>query len=504
MDAMDAALTKVIHCGNYPPTDLQSQEIRRMLAAMNSEVSHLDTTILKLSLVLSELQCQRLTAHKAAMAVQGALSPIRRIPPEIVSHIFVLCRNNSMRSRYSIANPRNAPIVLGQVSSRWRSICHGTPLLWDQFHLTAGSGIHLPHAETLLARSTNFPLSVRVTRSHPASRLALDPEPVLGLCLGLHARLKAITLDIRPSHLSPPHNLHQNTVFPILTSLQITFVDTDGGPDIASALSTFSKAPCLRTVSLKSNCPPQDSHSLTDTLPWSQLTELALQVLFSLRDAQIILSLCPRLQTARISDCIWSADSVERPVQLPELQVFSFRLRDSRAPTAFFEAFSFPNLQDLVIDAYGWSPLILPELYDRSTFRLGRLVLRKCSMPSNDLLELLRRFPTLRELTLHLCWLDVEFSNIFTIDPGSTSHRLTLPHLQRLCVNDFADIFEGTSVADMAESLCLHRRKPASAFPALRSVVLSLQGRKFDRDVERRLAAACSTGLIVDRSERTE
>ncbi|KAJ6471654.1 hypothetical protein C8R47DRAFT_746465 [Mycena vitilis] len=157
---------------------------------------------------------------------------------------------------------------------------------------------------------------------------------------------------------------------------------------------------------------------------------------------------------------------------------------------------------DFVIDAYEWSPHILLELCDRSHFKLRRLVLKKCSMPSNHLLELLRRLPTLRELTLHLCWLDIEFPKIFTVDPDSTSHCLTLPHLQLLTVNDFADIFEGTSAADMAESLCLNRGKPASAFPALRSVALSLQGKKYDWDVERRLAAACRSGLIEDILER--
>ncbi|KAJ7670744.1 hypothetical protein DFH06DRAFT_1468507 [Mycena polygramma] len=448
---MDPTLTTVIH-GNSPPTDLQLRDIRSMLATNQAELVQLDATILAVSLILSELESQKFNLRKIVDTLLGALSPIRRIPPEILSAVFLLSRDNSLESDYYfIADPREAPIVLGQVSSGWRSICHGTPLLWDNISLVSVLAMpKLPYIQKLLDRSHNLPVS--------------------------------------------------REVFPILTSLDIILADPEGQPDVASALSAFSNAPCLKHVSLISHCIPRHSRSLVDSLPWAQLTELLLYMPVSLRDVRIILTLARRLQKARISDSTWSDDSVERTVELSDLQTFHFHLENDEfvAPTEFFGAFSFPSLRDLDIRADLWAPNILRNLLDRSQFKLEHLALSDFLISSDELLEVLRRLPALQELTLVACGTDVDLPKMFTVDPTSASHRLALPHLRRLCMSEFADIFEGTSAADMAESLCLHRGQPTSAFPALQSVFLSLHGEKFHNDVERRLAAACSTGLIYD------
>ncbi|KAJ7670733.1 hypothetical protein DFH06DRAFT_141185 [Mycena polygramma] len=157
---MDPTLATVIH-GNSPPTDLQLRDIRSMLAASQAELVKLDATIFAVSLVLLELESQKSNRRKTVDALLGALSPIRRIPPEILSAVFLLCRNNSLQlDDYSIADPREAPIVLGQVSSGWRSICHGTPLLWDNISLVSVLAMpKLPYTQKLLDRSHNLPVA---------------------------------------------------------------------------------------------------------------------------------------------------------------------------------------------------------------------------------------------------------------------------------------------------------------------------------------------------------
>ncbi|KAJ7670738.1 hypothetical protein DFH06DRAFT_141250 [Mycena polygramma] len=488
--------------------DLQLRDIRSMLATNQAELVQLDATILAVSLILSELESQKSNLRNIVDALLGALSPIRRIPPEILSAVFLLSRDNSLESDYYfIADPREAPIVLGQVSSGWRSICHGTPLLWDNISLVSVLPMpKLPYIQKLLDRSHNLPVSVRLATPYKDMLrncpMELPPEPAVALLMGLHGRLRTVTLEIPTSNLLPPYNLHQREVFPILTSLDIILADPEGQPDVASALSAFSNAPCLKHVSLISHCIPRHSRSLVDSLPWAQLTELLLYMPVSLRDVQIILTLARRLQKARISDSTWSDDSVERTVELSDLRTFHFHLENDHeehvAPADFFGAFSFPSLRDLDIRADLLASNILSNLLDRSQFKLERLALSDFLISSDELLEVLRRLPTLQELTLVACGIDVDLPKMFTVDPSSASHRLTLPHLRRLCLSEFAEIFEGTSAADMAESLCLHRGQPTSAFPALQSVFLSLHGEKFHNDVERRLAAACSTGLIYD------
>ncbi|KAJ7670746.1 hypothetical protein DFH06DRAFT_141391 [Mycena polygramma] len=506
---MDPAIVKLIG-SNLPPTDLQLREMRCTLDSSRAELLDLEQTVLKVSLILSELECQRSIRRKAVEALLGALSPIRRIPTEILSTIFLRCRDNSLRSwTYCIADSREAPMVLGQVSSRWRSVCHGTPLLWDRVCLMSGYGQPmpgLPRIQRILALSRNSPVAVWLATRYGDSLkdrpVELAPEPAVGLFTGLHSRLKAITLDICTSNLLPPHNLHQDKVFPILTSLEITFADPDGELDITSALKVFSNAPCLQSVELISHCLPR--HSPVNTLPWAQLTDLRLHMVISLRDARAILAQCQKLQTARISDCTWSEDWAEGAVELPDLRSFNFHMvgDEDDGLIAFFESFSFPNLRELVISACGWSPLILPNLLHRSQFKLESLVLTDLHLAAHDLLEFLRRLPTLQDLTLSYCAIDDELFGYFTLDIDSVLSRLTLPHLRHLGLTEFTDMFAGISVASMAESLCLHSGRPTSAFPVLRSVMLSLHDQKFDADVERRLAAACSTGLIIDDQAR--
>ncbi|KAJ7154855.1 hypothetical protein C8R43DRAFT_851830, partial [Mycena crocata] len=128
---MDPDLAQIIH-SNGPPTDSQHRHIQHLLDATVLELLKLDETILKVSLILSELEHQKSLRRNRAKSLKRALSPIRHLPSEILAEIFTICRNCNLQSTtYSIADPRVAPMLLGQVSARWRSVCHGTPLLWD-------------------------------------------------------------------------------------------------------------------------------------------------------------------------------------------------------------------------------------------------------------------------------------------------------------------------------------------------------------------------------------
>ncbi|KAJ7912091.1 hypothetical protein B0H13DRAFT_555228 [Mycena leptocephala] len=498
---MAPALDKIIR-GNIPPNELQSREIRLMLGTSQAELLTLEKAISQVPSVPFELEQQRSFHLKSIADFQRALSSIRRIPPEILAEIFTLCRNNSLDSEtYSTADPREAPMLLGHISSYWRSICHGTPLLWDQVQLISGLGMpELPCVKEILARSRNVPLFVQLTTPHGMSLrqepMCLPVEPVVGLFLDLHRRIKTITLHIPSLNLLPPHNMQS---FPILASLDIILADANGEPDVTSVLSVFKDAPSLRSVSLIAHCSP--AQSFVPALPWTQLTELRLHMPISLRDAYVILTRCQKLQIARLSDCTRSdnIERVEHIVQLADLWIFDFATEgDDVVPDTFFDAFSFPNLRALVIRADCWSPHILLTFHDRSRFQLQSLELDGLFLSSDEVVELLKLLPTLRQLELKFCSIDDGLLEAFTFDPRSTSHLLALPRLRTLSVLGFTDQFEGTSVASMVESLCRYSGRPNSAFPVLEVVHLWLYGDKFDSDIERRLAAACNTGLISD------
>ncbi|KAJ7696683.1 hypothetical protein B0H17DRAFT_928984, partial [Mycena rosella] len=102
-----------------------------MLHVARTELLLTEQTILKISLVLADLEHQKRCQHEDILAMEGALSPIRRIPPEILAEVFIFCRDSSLdAASYSISDPREAPMLLAHICSSWRIVCHRTPRLW--------------------------------------------------------------------------------------------------------------------------------------------------------------------------------------------------------------------------------------------------------------------------------------------------------------------------------------------------------------------------------------
>ncbi|KAG7443451.1 uncharacterized protein BT62DRAFT_872628, partial [Guyanagaster necrorhizus] len=74
------------------------------------------------------------------------LNPVRRLPPEILSHIFLSCihpdsellQSNDSDTDTSLLdslNIKNSPWNLSYVSSRWRQVALTTPSLWSFIRL---------------------------------------------------------------------------------------------------------------------------------------------------------------------------------------------------------------------------------------------------------------------------------------------------------------------------------------------------------------------------------
>ncbi|KAJ7609521.1 hypothetical protein FB45DRAFT_1126979, partial [Roridomyces roridus] len=121
---------------NAPPTDIQAHTIRTLLASSLSELSRLDEQIHQVSTTLVELQQRRLVQQQQVDSVKGALSCIRTVPTEILSEIFLVCRDDTLDSTgYCIFDATKAPLLLTHVSSRWRAVCLSNPNLWRSFHV---------------------------------------------------------------------------------------------------------------------------------------------------------------------------------------------------------------------------------------------------------------------------------------------------------------------------------------------------------------------------------
>ncbi|KAF7374703.1 hypothetical protein MSAN_00355400 [Mycena sanguinolenta] len=100
--------------------------------------------------VLNGLLTERDQIHEALEAHRALLSPIRRIPPEVLGEIFVHCLP---RDSFIQAAVDRCPLLLTQISSNWRSVALATPSLWTSIE------------KRWIARSGSCPLSFSIEES---------------------------------------------------------------------------------------------------------------------------------------------------------------------------------------------------------------------------------------------------------------------------------------------------------------------------------------------------
>ncbi|KAJ7474139.1 hypothetical protein FB451DRAFT_284788 [Mycena latifolia] len=499
---MDPILTALVQ-SNEPPSEPQARHVQQILDDTVTSLSDLEEEISKVVLSLLKLEKDRRLRSEYAATLKGVLSPIRCIPSEILAEIFLLCRDDTLDSfRYSVADPRWAPMLLGHVSSRWRQVSRSSPRLWDRFHLQRKSGSRNPPEDLLrsiLANSRILPLHVKLDISSPMPPNGLTDENVLYLLFQEHHRLKDIHLDLT-SVIDPPPPIFNKRAFPILTSIQILAYRR--AIDITHLLASFNNVPQVRSVFINSFSTP--NLPLVSALPWSQLTQLALEIPLDVCQARDILAICEMVQDCRLDGLIQSDDP--RPSQhvyrLNYLRRFTVSIEDEAHPELFFDAFSLPTLDYLNIRASSWSSRFLSSLYTRSKFALTHLELHLIDMNAENLIQFLRHFPGLQVLHLSYCCIEDALFKAFTYYPRDPVPPFALPHLESLTITDDSPSLTGALIADMAESVSVHCGGRNTAFPALKTVHLWLDGSSFDADVEARLVSACASGSIVDHLKR--
>ncbi|KAJ7478365.1 hypothetical protein FB451DRAFT_1365908 [Mycena latifolia] len=212
-----------------------------MLLSLRSPIS-------KAVLDLLKLENERRLRSKTAVILKGVLSALPRMPSEILLEIFLLCHDDSLSTSSSILDPRQAPMLLCHVSSRWRQ--------------TKAAG------QQMLARSRTLPLYVKITTHSPDSGVGPAEEYVV---------------DLRPAHLE----------------IMISPSDLV----VAAILAFFQDAPQLQTMSLQARSGPIDSLSLTP-LPLSQFTRLTLAIPIDFHDARNILAQYHVIQECTLEELV--------------------------------------------------------------------------------------------------------------------------------------------------------------------------------------------------------
>ncbi|KAJ7226919.1 hypothetical protein GGX14DRAFT_627507 [Mycena pura] len=187
------------------PHASQRADIRALVRSHSSPPSHLQLEAIARSQLVElsrykdhrrglEAICSGSAAYRRALQAyyhdcEGFRAPIRRLPAEILVHIFSLCSasaadahtfDSTLEYRTELARLANVPLLtLSRVCARWHSIVMNTPTLWSRLQLNDVLwATHSRWKNTIalltaaLERSRNALISVSISGDRGRPRLA--------------------------------------------------------------------------------------------------------------------------------------------------------------------------------------------------------------------------------------------------------------------------------------------------------------------------------------------
>ncbi|KAJ7757446.1 hypothetical protein B0H16DRAFT_664592 [Mycena metata] len=127
------------------------------ITCMDDEITYIDDEINQIPQrpeeQLVELRRKRVSLLRYRARNRRILSPLRRLPPEVLAEIFAWTlptdpKNNSIQISQS-------PWLLSHINRYWRTVCISTPSLWSFFAIDYDEPVHypLPMVEAHIARA---------------------------------------------------------------------------------------------------------------------------------------------------------------------------------------------------------------------------------------------------------------------------------------------------------------------------------------------------------------
>ncbi|KAJ7634645.1 hypothetical protein FB45DRAFT_909430 [Roridomyces roridus] len=117
---------------NYCPTVDETVEIKALIAENQARMEHLESRIADAQQVLNKLLEERESLDFNLDSHEALLSPIRRMPADVVQEIFKACLPTH---RNCVMDASEAPLLLGRICSGWRTLSLATPRLWSSLHI---------------------------------------------------------------------------------------------------------------------------------------------------------------------------------------------------------------------------------------------------------------------------------------------------------------------------------------------------------------------------------
>ncbi|KAF8628836.1 hypothetical protein AX17_005896 [Amanita inopinata Kibby_2008] len=258
---------------DFFPSQPMKSTIQQSIADGEAKVASVTEEIRHFNFILQQLY-ERKKELKEDIAYKRALiSPIRRLPAELLGQIFLECVPPGELDR---KNSSMSPFVLSQVCRQWRAVSHSMQLLWSTFVIHCGwskvSSTAESRFQSFIDRSGQQPLSFRFF-SFLEERKA-NSHPILSRLFELSARWRKVSLCM-PYKAFSEDRYKDPIPLPELESLVLEnpHIALGGLPESMRSAKTFSVAPRLRHLSLEKYLLP----TRVFAFPWSQITHLQLK-----------------------------------------------------------------------------------------------------------------------------------------------------------------------------------------------------------------------------------
>ncbi|KAF7376850.1 hypothetical protein MSAN_00102500 [Mycena sanguinolenta] len=208
-------MSTLLRTSMVSPVHEEILEINALLVEPTLRLKGLDDEITKLQKAIDKLAEERSRVAVYIEAHKALLSPVRRLPLDIIQELFVACLPTH---RNCVMSASEAPLLLGRICSSWRAILLSTPQLWSSMHvveplrspddptsssLEAKVARRLEITHTWLGRSGQCPLSISLQSASAPHSPSGSPAPLAPSIQFVETHLIRAALAAHSVHSSP-------------------------------------------------------------------------------------------------------------------------------------------------------------------------------------------------------------------------------------------------------------------------------------------------------------
>ncbi|KAE9406726.1 hypothetical protein BT96DRAFT_971733 [Gymnopus androsaceus JB14] len=352
-----------------------------------------------------------------------SLLGIRKLPPELLSEIFIHCTepiptvDNRSEAYYAYPDFSDAPYTLCQVSRQWRAVALSTPALWSSIvlhhHRPSSQTDFVPLTKFCLERSRVSPLYITLKASgyYTSTGDYKTKEIISGVCGTLSelmsqiSRWEYLDFDVQCSS-----NGIQASPFPPIPPTGVPNLQTmcfrdqsvlSPASEVAIwAVELLKASPNLQDISFNALVPGLEGSS------WMFLRSFEATRGMLLKDLFVVFMNCPALQTCDVSLDMVAEDpfdpSFDEELTLQHLHTLSLKYLEEGEVTAVLQRLKLPALRKLALDglsddtSYEWPDELFTSFLSRSKCKLEALSMTDLPYLEEQFISYLRH-PTIHD-----------------------------------------------------------------------------------------------------------